>query len=1041
MVLTAQLHTRTHTVIDYKAIPLRTKFLFLFFSSSSSRHAYNLAKQFDQQKQTITNISQIFSPSIETIRLELVDAATTLIYQTEYEAFAKKSREILWFKGYYDLASLAKRFWKRNGEKPGHDPLLEGQLSNLIIEGIAHFKTIVVRLEHEHALDLRHTVDFSFIDTFEKNILLSAAVKINGIGNGHHDMVGDSNSSNGSQNEMQRRDSHEMNRYALETIHALLISLGDLHRYFIEFNFNMPKISKDFASNYYFEAFKLNPKMGMAHNQLGTLFSGQNNDLNSIYHYLYSLVCAVPFELSDVNVTKLFQSNADYLGQCGQNDKFDEIVVRDAIARFILVADVFFYDKDIVDLNSLCHCTLIDARELLRARQPDGPPDMFFKMVAILFFCLAKLKMIGSAKVHHLNAFLLAICAEMVSACTVKLEAHLGKKQKQIDHFAVEYGDAFDGFERNVRVARENHRRFVEQTKSENGSGDAGNGRDDHGLPLNGHVKLASRNVQNGETKLNFGKSDGSERETDGHGGSSSGQLRSAGGEQKSSASQKISKKKQLKVRRRRKRVSSDQSESEMSNSDYDMDSDFSTDTESDDYDDDDDDDMNSCYSTDFDEENADVATGHKSDDDDIVIEEEELIYLNGNGTLATEQSQQQQQENAFGFSDDELCNGFNTLKFNCTDAGEDAIAEPDHPINGDCDEDAHAAPEKLRYKQKYEKIDPNIIIEFMSSEFSAQPMRILFDWLHINSDILINCFATNPEFIDKIFALLNLINIDIFTRKVYFHRRFIKAANVRENLRSLFDDRTTIPLAEDVLLKEFHLFDQSQNQLDWTLPSKLGTTAAEENILRVFRLIDFGFSVCKIKKFRYNFCSRTRKFLRDEDVVRKRQRKRGRNSNRKRRQRERRGGRRRDGAPRTRDESRQCRTGGGSSNEDHDDAERKNGGLRKGYLKSKVNMLANGVKLAVDCDVKQNSGQPLRGDKHEIMGKLWLQHEIQNLEAKMSKQPLILTPYLVVDTKAMTNHLPIVKNLVKSKQFVVLIPNAGKATRFSIPMTFHLCR
>lgn len=63
----------------------------------------------------------------------------------------------------------------------------------------------------------------------------------------------------------------------------------------------------------------------------------------------------------------------------------------------------------------------------------------------------------------------------------------------------------------------------------------------------------------------------------------------------------------------------------------------------------------------------------------------------------------------------------------------------------------------------------------------------------------------------------------------------------------------------------------------------------------------------------------------------------------------------------------------------------------------------------------------------HEIMGKLWLQHEIEVLEAKMSKNRMILPPYIIVDTKALTNYLDIVKKFVKTKKTVVLIPKAGK--------------
>lgn len=186
------------------------------------RCVYNLLKQFEQEKQKIISIDGIFEPSIESLRNAIVDQSTALIYQTEFEVIGRKCREILWFKGYYDLISLAKRLWKKN---QSHDKRGEEQISNLIIEGISHFKMIIVNLERKFSLDLRDVVDFSFLDTYEKNLYTAVA----------------------SQNSIchnENRSQDEVAKYAMETIHALLISLGDLHRYFIDFDFTMPKISK-----------------------------------------------------------------------------------------------------------------------------------------------------------------------------------------------------------------------------------------------------------------------------------------------------------------------------------------------------------------------------------------------------------------------------------------------------------------------------------------------------------------------------------------------------------------------------------------------------------------------------------------------------------------------------------------------------------------------------------------------------------------------------------------------------------------------------
>lgn len=503
-------------------------------------------------------MSDVFDVKLELLRTDIVDRSTALIYQTEYEAIGRKSREILWFKGYYDLISLAKRLWRKNegnGTGGGGGSVFdrpEEQMSNLIIEGIAHFKSIIVRLERKFNLELRNTVDFSFLDTYEKNLYIADDI------------------CNGSDATSEHRSSEEVTKYAMETIHALLISLGDLHRYFIDFNFNMPKISKDFAANYYFEAFKLNPKTGMAHNQLGTLLTGTNYDLDSIYHYLYSLVCPVPFELSDINVTKLFQANAKYLERIDSNDKLDAIGVRDFIARYILIVDVFFYDKDVSDFNALCHCLIVDFRKMLQSKRTPISADVLYKMIAILFFCLAKLKSIGSNKMHHLNAFLVAICAEMIAACTTKLEQFVAERGDQNERFQQKYGMRFDEFERNVRTARDSHKRYLQdkhpdaiQSKHENG--------------INGDNKLSFESVESmtksPPNRCETAGSSGRDRDSD-----NVAAKHSASSEQKSGG-----KKKPQHLRRRRKRMSSGNSDSDLSyfedsGSEYEMDTDFSSD-------------------------------------------------------------------------------------------------------------------------------------------------------------------------------------------------------------------------------------------------------------------------------------------------------------------------------------------------------------------------------------------------------------------------------------------------------------------------------
>lgn len=440
---------------------------------------------------------------------------------------------------------------------------------------------------------------------------------------------------------------------------------------------------------------------------------------------------------------------------------------------------------------------------------------------------------------------------------------------------------------------------------------------------------------------------------------------------------------------------------------------------------------------------------GSDDDDEDVVIEGEEIIYPGKQAETKAVNDHTHYENSIFGdfmssfkqlqLFDEQNKNGQNTYAF---DQSENNTNPFDFKFNlienlettltdGIIDEpraNGATAPEKLRFKQKYTKIDPNIIVEFFLHENTMVALKLLFDWLRGNNGIIVNCFTTNPEFIDKIFDLLNLMNIDIFTRKVYFERFYIETDDVRENLRALFDHRQTIPLKEDLLLKECSVFDVSQRHMDWTMPLKLKIGENEETILRIFLFVDFGFSLCKMKKFDYNFCSRTRNFIKVPPAKQrssKRIRKRGRRNRRRVRNhdhdyhRNRRSTRNelsvlaRDEEPRSSAED--SRKG---------DTDERKPNLKKGYLRNRH----QNNQVATSNGVREKTTSPTSPtEKHQLMGKLWLKHEIEVLEAKMSKNNAILTPYLVVDSRVLSHHLDIVKKLVKAKKFVVLVPSAGK--------------
>lgn len=792
-------------------------FLFHFICSS----VYALVKQIEERRQTLTSNDQLFDATIKTLRQQLVAKADELIFQP-HVSIGRKSREILWRKGFYDVISTMKRSWtSKSNQVPATAADLGAQrdaLMQLIHEGIAIYRSIVVRLDRYFDMDLRNIVDFS--------VLVDTGVS----------------SDDECNNDTDQRFPLDMLNYGVETVHAALLSLGDLHRYFIDFNFDKPRrMERDEAARFYHDAFQLNTKIGMAQNQLGTLFSARRHDLDAMYHYLHSLVCTVPFGLSENNVAKIFAANADYLKLMVEDSGVNGANVRDFLARFKLIADIFFYDKYVTDFHVLCHCLLVDLRSLLDTKRSQLGDGFLFKVVGILMFCLTKLIGNQSPTVHSLNALLVAICAEMVDSAVGHLEKFIESRAEQNAMFQETYGTLYELFDRNVRVSRKTY-----QLK-----GSAENGSSLYGTVIKGQ-SLKPDDLK--RKSLTSESSVGSNRNYSG--------AETSNGNANTIHQDKESRKKTVfKVRRRRRRLTSGDSDdheglsnggSDYDSEDHQMHSDFSSTDDGSDGAETSDEDPDAVEEDPIEvDEKLDITLQPEkqySDSEDLIVEEERLVYKNGSAHADNVLN-----EGSLDRMLMQLCH----------------ISEQDAKLNSEligipiADHNMQTAAEKLHYQLKYKKVDPNIIIEFAQHDCTLQALKLLFDWLRLNHDLLINCYASNPEFVHKIMRLMNHLNVDMFTNKVCFDRSaLIKIVGIRSDLHTLFNARTTIPLHEDLMLKDLAVLSAGQQQLDFESRQQLGLSPNEEMVLRLFKLVDFGFFVAKSKQFAYNFCARSRLFV-----------------------------------------------------------------------------------------------------------------------------------------------------------------------------------
>lgn len=89
---------------------------------------------------------------------------------------------------------------------------------------------------------------------------------------------------------------------------------------------------------------------------------------------------------------------------------------------------------------------------------------------------------------------------------------------------------------------------------------------------------------------------------------------------------------------------------------------------------------------------------------------------------------------------------------------------------------------------------------------------------------------------------------------------------------------------------------------------------------------------------------------------------------------------------------------------------------------------MENGHTIKKAGEKKNETKGQLMKMKH--MGQLWLAAEVKDLENRV-RGKTSLSPYLVIDADSLMKFTSIVKQLVYSRKFIVLVPTAGKCTGF----------
>lgn len=373
----------------------------------NSRSVTEQAKRLDDARGCAQKVGDLFTPKLHIQRKKFREYCERLIF-SDPALFGHKGEELLWRKSYYDVVSTAKKLKKRE-----YTPEEVSSIETHISAGLGYYHHYIAKLQLEYDLELNGLVDFALIYT-----------------------------NNDNSKERSKVDVGDVKKWARESVHRCLIYLGDLCRYKLEI---YPNWDSSLAIRYYSQALYFNSDYGMPHNQMGTLASAQNRTLDAVYHYMHCLACKITFEGTENNLQRLFEKNSQYLeklphtnNETSENmvqiDKSDHI--KQMLARFFLLIDVWYFDKSIPQIYNLCHKTYIDLEECLSYYKPVSSEsgdteldsveteaslslsyltsDSLFKIVIICLLCISKLQKRHSNHLSTVVAFTLAVYSQLV---------------------------------------------------------------------------------------------------------------------------------------------------------------------------------------------------------------------------------------------------------------------------------------------------------------------------------------------------------------------------------------------------------------------------------------------------------------------------------------------------------------------------------------------------------------------------------------------------------------------------------------------------
>lgn len=138
--------------------------------------------------------------------------------------------------------------------------------------------------------------------------------------------------------------------------------------------------------------------------------------------------------------------------------------------------------------------------------------------------------------------------------------------------------------------------------------------------------------------------------------------------------------------------------------------------------------------------------------------------------------------------------------------------------------------------QSKKRSLKPDDILNLLVGREILASIKVCFDWLRSNPDIVRICAKSSRTLLKRVTILLNLIDVDgeAFVRRNADSAILTSAERLREYAK-------TLPLPEDSDLKGLTLLEEAHRSLDWCVLHKHKMSKREETLLRTLKLVEFG--------------------------------------------------------------------------------------------------------------------------------------------------------------------------------------------------------